>query len=328
MYGTLNAALLFWTKLSGTLSDMGFITNPYDRCCMNMQIDGSQCTILWHVDDIKVSHADADVVTKTLVLINEEYGKETPLTVTRGLMHDYLGMTIDYSYQGQVRFTMFDYIANMLDALPDNMKGESATPAGAHLFQINEDDLTLLDNAEAVMFHHNTAKLLFLAKRARPDIQLAVAFLCTRVKHPDIDDYKKLGRLMKYLEATIGLPLVLAMDKTGRIRWYIDAAFAVHNDMKSHTGAVMTMGTGAAKSQSSKTTPSIKTIRALSSLKRMARSRAANEHATSTFVTSLSLIGFRPTNSTWNTVRPSRCWAITSPNLSKAVSSGSSETTS
>jgi hypothetical protein len=63
---------------------------------------------------------------------------------------------------------MFDYIANMLEALPDNMKGESATPAGAHIFQINEDDPTLLEEAKAVMFHHNTAKLLFLAKRARP----------------------------------------------------------------------------------------------------------------------------------------------------------------
>jgi hypothetical protein len=131
------------------------------------------------------------------------------------------------------------------------MKGESATPAGAHLFQIDAN-ATLLDDAGAIMLHHNTAKLHFLAKRARPDIQLVVAFLCTRVKHPDTDDYKKLGCLMKYLQATIGLPLVLGMDKTGRIRWYIDAAFAVHNDMKSHTGAVMTMGTGAAKSQSNK----------------------------------------------------------------------------
>jgi hypothetical protein len=102
------------------------------------------------------------------------------------------------------------------------------------------------------MFHHNTAKLLFLSKRARPDIQLAVAFLCTQVQHPDMDDYKKLGQLMKYLEGTIGLPLILGMDKTGKIRWYINAAFAVHNDMKSHTGAVMTMGQGAANSQSSK----------------------------------------------------------------------------
>ena len=72
------------------------------------------------------------------------------------------------------------------------------------------------------------------------------------MQHPDTDDYKKLGRLMKYLEGTIGLPLILGMDKKGKIRWYIDAAFAVHNDMKSHTGAVMTMGLGAANAQSSK----------------------------------------------------------------------------
>jgi hypothetical protein len=297
---------------------------------------GRQCTILWHVDDIKVSHLNPDVVTKTLVLINEEYGKETPLTVTRGLMHDYFEMTIDFSHEGQVRFTMFDYISNMLDGIPDDMKGESATPAGAHLFQVDEDNPTLLKETEAVIFHHNTAKLLFLAKRARPDIQLAVAFLCTRVQHPDVDDYKKLGRLMKYLEATIGLPLTLGMDKTGRIRWHIDAAFAVHNDMKSHTGAVMTMGTGAAKSQSNKqklntksSTESecvgvddvisqviwtryfleaqdetIKITRAPSSLKRMGRSRAASALATSTSAISLLLTEFWPTNST---CRRSRC---------------------
>jgi len=49
--------------------------------------------------------------------------------------------------------------------------------------------------------------------RARPDIQLAVAFLCTRVQNPYTDDYKKLAKVMKYLELTIGLPLILAMDE-------------------------------------------------------------------------------------------------------------------
>jgi hypothetical protein len=58
---------------------------------------------------------------------------------------------------------------------------------------------TKLDSTSADMFHHNTAKLLFLCKRARPDIQTAVAFLCTRVQKPDVDDYKKLGRVMRYL---------------------------------------------------------------------------------------------------------------------------------
>jgi hypothetical protein len=59
-----------------------------------------------------------------------------------------------------------------------------------------------LDDATSELFHHLTAKLLFLCKRARPDIQTAMAFLSTRVKQPDKDDYKKLGGVIKYLCAT------------------------------------------------------------------------------------------------------------------------------
>ena len=94
--------------------------------------------------------------------------------------------------------------------------------------------------------------LLFLAKRARLDIQLAVAFLCTRVQKPDMNDYKKLGRVIQYLRATIGLPLMVSMHAVDSIRWYVDAAFAVHNDMKSHTGAIVTFGKGEAYAKSSK----------------------------------------------------------------------------
>ena len=67
VYGTKNASLLFWLKLSATLRDeMGFTVNPYDWCCMNKNINGKQCTILWHVDDLKISHLDPDTVTATL----------------------------------------------------------------------------------------------------------------------------------------------------------------------------------------------------------------------------------------------------------------------
>ncbi len=36
------------------------------------------------------------------------------------------------------------------------------------------------------------------------------------------------------------------------IKWYVDASLAVYHDMKSHTGAVMTYGGGAAQSISRK----------------------------------------------------------------------------
>ena len=82
---------------------------------------------------------------------------------------------------------MKDYIQDMLDELPSDMDGESATPAGEHLFTVNENPVPL-DEATSQMFHMNTAKLLFLSKRARPDVQTAVAYMTTQVRALDEDD--------------------------------------------------------------------------------------------------------------------------------------------
>lgn len=243
LYGTLKAALLFWRRLSGQLIEWGFKPNPYDSCVMNKVINGAQCTILWHVDDLKISHVDREVVTEVIDLLEKEFGKEAPLTKTRGNVHEYLGMTIDYGTAGNVKFSMIDSIQNMLETLPDDMNGESITPASNYLFTV--DRLAeKLDSTTADLFHHNTAKLLFLCKRARPDIQTAVAFLCTRVQGPDVDDYKKLGKVMRYLRSTIDMPLTLGANGTNIIKWWADASYATHPDMKSHTGGAMSLGYG------------------------------------------------------------------------------------
>ena len=76
---------------------------------------------------------------------------------------------------------MINYIGKMLENIPEDMKGESSTPAAHHLFDIAED-ATKLSQADAYLFHHFVAQLLYLSKRERPDIQLALSFLCTRVK--------------------------------------------------------------------------------------------------------------------------------------------------
>ena len=62
LYGTLRAARLFWETLSGKLQEWGFTLNPYDSCVANKCVDGQQCTITWHVDDLKISHAEEHVV--------------------------------------------------------------------------------------------------------------------------------------------------------------------------------------------------------------------------------------------------------------------------
>ena len=158
LYGTLRAALLFWKRLSKQLVDWGFEINPYDWCVTNKMVNGRQLTVLWHVDDLKISHMDDAMVTNLVDQLELEFGKEAPLTITRGKVHDYLGMTLDFSLPGKVQVSMFDYIDKMLEALPTNMDSTAATPAAQHLFKVNNNP-EALDEDTAQMFHHNTAKL-------------------------------------------------------------------------------------------------------------------------------------------------------------------------
>jgi hypothetical protein len=166
IYGMVDSAFLFWIYMSSHLAENGFTMNPYDVCCMNKEINGKQCTIVWYVDDLKVSHMSAKVVTDVIGMIGKEFGNHKPLTIQRGLLHDYLGMTIDLSVEGKVMITMIDFIEKMLEEIPDDMNGEKQSPAREHLFKVNEKDAIKLEEKERMIVHRNTAKILFLSQRA------------------------------------------------------------------------------------------------------------------------------------------------------------------
>ena len=75
IYGTLKAALLLWKKLSSSLKQSDFVINPYDWCVANKQINGTQYTIVWHVDDLKIFHNDSAVVDEVIASVGDKYGK-------------------------------------------------------------------------------------------------------------------------------------------------------------------------------------------------------------------------------------------------------------
>jgi hypothetical protein len=54
------------------------------------------------------------------------------------------------------------------------------------------------------------------------------------------------------LRLTISIPLILGWDGMGQLKWSVDASFAIHKDMRSHTGAVLSLGQGALMSMSLK----------------------------------------------------------------------------
>jgi hypothetical protein len=74
---------------------------------------------------------------------------------------------------------------------------------------MESEDPVPLNKELAEFFHHVVAQLLFLCKRARPNNQTTISFLCTRVKQFDADDYKKLSHVIQYLWGTLNLNLTL-----------------------------------------------------------------------------------------------------------------------
>jgi hypothetical protein len=176
--------------------------------------------------------------------LNKLYGNHGKVTVTRGDIHDYLGMTFNFSVKGKVMIDMIDYMESLVDDFSTKFKvNETApTPAAKDLFA--EGEGKALETQQAEEYHTFIAKGLFACKRARPDIHPRIAVLCTQVKEPNEDDKKKLHRLLNYINGTQKDKLILAADNLHIIKWYVDAAFAVHPDFKSHTGGSMTYGQG------------------------------------------------------------------------------------
>ena len=116
---------------------------------------------------------------------------------------------------------------------------EYIVPAEASLFDHDDKTEKMKDSS---FFHRMVAKLLYLSKRARPDILLAVQYLTTRVKSPTKTDEKKLARVIGYLKATKEKSRTVSSKAFDRVGVYIDAAFGCHMDGKSHSAAVITLG--------------------------------------------------------------------------------------
>ena len=145
---------------------------------------------------------------------------------------------------------MANYINEVLEGCTD-MSGKSQTPAHSNLFDIRPIEASpLLTDEDKERFHSVTAQLLYLAKRVRPDLLVAVAFLTKRVSAPQKYDQGKLVRAIQYLRETAHMGIVLEGQQNLLILAYVDASHGVHNDLKRHTGCVIEIGRGLVYSKS------------------------------------------------------------------------------
>ena len=136
LYGIMKAALLYYQRFVKDLKSIGFQINPYDPCVANKVVKGKQLTVVWHVDDLKVSHVRALVVTKMADWLKKTYERlfddgSGEMKICRGKVHDYLGMCLDFTVPGEVKITMIPYVKEIVQQFSeyDNSQSTAATPA-------------------------------------------------------------------------------------------------------------------------------------------------------------------------------------------------------
>ena len=140
------------------------------------------------------------------------------MSVTRECKHTYVRINFDFKPDGTVDVEMKDYPKECIKEFPDDISNVVTTPAALHLFKV-DDKTNKLSVDKMEIFHRIVAKLLFACKRARPNIQTAVAFLTTRVSKSDDDDWKKLKQCLQFLQSTINLCLTLSAENMTIIKW-------------------------------------------------------------------------------------------------------------
>ena len=114
--------ILFYKKLAMDL----------EKCVSNMIVNGSQKTMMGHVNYLKVSHKGPSEISKFTIYLYKIYGK---ITVHYGTIHDYLGMAIDFSIDG---VSITDYTNNIIQEFPEEIDSIAAMPEANHVFEIED----------------------------------------------------------------------------------------------------------------------------------------------------------------------------------------------
>jgi hypothetical protein len=119
-----------------SLTSVGFEINPYDPYVANKTVNGTQMRICFHVDDCKLSHYSSRANDNMIDWLRQEYESifedgSGRMTVSRGIVHKYLGMTLDYTVHGQVNISMFDYINKIINAFDKTEPKGSGTKSSA-----------------------------------------------------------------------------------------------------------------------------------------------------------------------------------------------------
>ena len=119
MYIKLEVALIHYQKLPKYLRGYGLIINPYNPLLANKWTEGVKLTVVWHLDDMKVSHKSEKEVMNLIGYMKGIY--DNNMLVVRGEQHTCVGMDLDYRKTGEVILSIDRYTTESIEEISERI---------------------------------------------------------------------------------------------------------------------------------------------------------------------------------------------------------------
>ena len=121
------------------------------------------------------------------------------ITITRGNEHRFLGMDLTIVNR-KLKVNMKHQLLEAIDTFEviEKVEGNVRSPAQHGLMTVDKES-ERLDKHRSNVFHSVTQKLLYITKRARPDLETLLSFLTTRVTKSTVEDWKKLKQGLQFV---------------------------------------------------------------------------------------------------------------------------------
>ena len=240
LYGLKESGKLFRDKLVSLFDQFGLKELNSNKCIFKKELpNGKTFYVCVYVDDVIIATDDEETRLAFLEHCKISFPE---ISMCSEEAFSFLGMAIQFNYKKKtIKYDNSLYIQELVDN--HDIKDESIMPYNTS-FMNSDDRDTLMDNVRK--YKSLVMALFYVAKRTRPDILFAVSYLATKCAEPTEELFEKAKKVLAYLYATKTLPLThncttnkSQPDKRNLLFAFVDASYALHNDMKGHTGALI-----------------------------------------------------------------------------------------
>ena len=238
IYGLKQSPYKFQQHLIKVLIKLGYVQQLHDECLFIKIIIAGWSIISTHVDGILQTANLQSLVKELHQALIDEYGSVT--------FHEkadaYIGMTVYRSNDLRtISLTQRGLTDKILKKyLPAGSERRTAkTPAADEIFETsNNKDQSVVNRKD---FLGLIMSLMYLARLTRPDLLLPVTYLASKSHCATTEDLKKAERILYYLVYTRDLGITIRCEGL-QLKCLCDASYGVHDDGRSHTGYIITLG--------------------------------------------------------------------------------------